>query len=48
MIPHGTAADIAAAARAHVEAGADHVALQTLGGEGIPADEWAALAAALR
>jgi probable F420-dependent oxidoreductase len=47
VIPHGTAADIAAAARAHVEAGADHVALQTIGGEGIPADEWRALAAAL-
>jgi probable F420-dependent oxidoreductase len=47
VIPHGTAADIAAAARAHVEAGADHVALQTLGGEAVPADEWRALAAAL-
>jgi probable F420-dependent oxidoreductase len=47
VIPHGTAEDIAAAARAHVEAGADHVALQTLGGEGIPADDWKALAAAL-
>jgi probable F420-dependent oxidoreductase len=47
VIPHGTAADIAAAARAHVEAGADHVALQTIGGEGVPADEWRALAAAL-
>jgi probable F420-dependent oxidoreductase len=48
VIPHGTAADIAAAARAHVDAGADHVALQSLGGEGVPADEWRALAAALR
>ncbi|MGH2936977.1 MAG: TIGR03620 family F420-dependent LLM class oxidoreductase [Solirubrobacterales bacterium] len=47
VIPHGTAADIAAAARAHVEAGADHVALQALGGDGVPADEWRALAAAL-
>jgi probable F420-dependent oxidoreductase len=47
VIPHGTAADIAAAARAHVEAGADHVALQTIGGEGVPADEWSKLAAAL-
>jgi hypothetical protein len=47
VIPHGSAADIAAAARAHVEAGADHVALQAIGGEGIPADEWWALAAAL-
>jgi probable F420-dependent oxidoreductase len=48
VIPHGSPADIAAAVRAHVEAGADHVALQTLGGEGIPAAEWAELAAALR
>jgi probable F420-dependent oxidoreductase len=47
VIPHGTAQDIAAAARAHVEAGADHVALQTIGAEGVPADEWQALAAAL-
>lgn len=48
VIPHGTAAEVAAAVRAHVEAGADHVALQALGGEGIPADEWSTLAAALR
>lgn len=47
VIPHGSAADIAAAAHAHVDAGADHVALQALGGEGIPAADWAALAAAL-
>ncbi len=47
VIPHGTVADVAAAARAHVEAGADHVALQTLGGKGVPADEWRTLAAAL-
>ncbi len=47
VIPRGTAQDIAAAAHAHVEAGADHVALQTIGGEGVPADEWRALAAAL-
>jgi probable F420-dependent oxidoreductase len=48
VIPHGSAAEIAAAARAHVEAGADHVALQALGGEGVPADDWSKLAAALR
>jgi probable F420-dependent oxidoreductase len=48
VIPHGSAAEIAAAARAHVDAGADHVALQSLGGEDIPAADWAALAAALR
>jgi probable F420-dependent oxidoreductase len=47
VIPHGSAADIAAAARAHVDAGADHVALQSLGAPGVPAAEWQALAAAL-
>jgi probable F420-dependent oxidoreductase len=47
VIPHGSAAEIAAAARAHVEAGADHVALQALGADGVPAEEWRALAAAL-
>jgi len=47
VIPHGSAADIAVTARAHVDAGADHVALQSIGGEGVPADEWRALAAAL-
>jgi probable F420-dependent oxidoreductase len=48
VIPHGTADEVAAAARAHVEAGADHVALQALGAEGVPAAEWQALATALR
>ncbi|MBS1676419.1 MAG: TIGR03620 family F420-dependent LLM class oxidoreductase [Actinobacteria bacterium] len=48
VIPHGSAAEIAAAARAHVDAGADHVALQALGATGVPAAEWRALAAALR
>jgi probable F420-dependent oxidoreductase len=47
VIPHGTPADVAAAARAHVEAGADHFALQALGGDGVPGDDWRALAAAL-
>lgn len=48
VIPHGSAAEVAAAARSHVEAGADHVALQALGAAAVPADEWRALAAALR
>jgi probable F420-dependent oxidoreductase len=48
VIPHGSAAEVAAAVRAHVDAGADHVALQALGGQGVPAEDWAALAAALR
>jgi probable F420-dependent oxidoreductase len=47
VIPHGTPADIAAVAVAHREAGADQVAFQPLGGEGVPADDWAKLAAAL-
>jgi probable F420-dependent oxidoreductase len=48
VIPHGSAADVAVVVRAHVEAGADHLALQALGAAGVPADEWQALAAALR
>jgi probable F420-dependent oxidoreductase len=47
VIPHGSAADVAALVRAHREAGADHVALQALGADGVPGEEWAALAAAL-
>ncbi|MFN8216822.1 MAG: TIGR03620 family F420-dependent LLM class oxidoreductase [Solirubrobacterales bacterium] len=47
VVPHGSAAEVAAVARAHLEAGADHVALQPVGGEGIPAEAWRALAAEL-
>jgi probable F420-dependent oxidoreductase len=47
IIPHGTADEIAAAARQHLSAGADHVCLQTVGAEGIPRAEWTALASAL-
>jgi probable F420-dependent oxidoreductase len=47
VVPHGSAADVAALVEAHREAGADHVAVQALGGKGIPADSWSALAAAL-
>ena len=47
VIPHGSPDDIAGAVRAHVEAGADHVALQALGVDGVPGEEWAALADAL-
>jgi probable F420-dependent oxidoreductase len=47
IVPHGTADEIAAAARAHLEAGADHVCLQPVGVRGIPRAEWTALAAAL-
>jgi len=46
-MPHGTADEIAAAVRAHLEAGADHVAVQALGEPGIPRQGWTALAGAL-
>jgi probable F420-dependent oxidoreductase len=47
IIPHGSGDDIAAAARQHLSAGADHVCLQTVGTTGIPNSEWTALASAL-
>jgi probable F420-dependent oxidoreductase len=47
VIPHGSAEDIAAAARAHLEAGADHVCLQTIGVRGVPTEQWTGLASAL-
>src|ERR1700733_8414395 len=47
IIPHGGADEIAAAARQHLSAGANHVCLQAVGTEGIPRVEWTALAAAL-
>ena len=47
VIPHGTAAEVADAARAHLDAGADHVCLQPLGASGIPREQWTALASEL-
>ena len=47
VVPHGSAAELAVAARAHLAAGADHVCLQAVGGTGIPRGDWAALAGAL-
>jgi probable F420-dependent oxidoreductase len=47
VIPQGSADEIAAAAREHVDAGADHVCLQTVGVRGVPVEQWSALAAAL-
>jgi probable F420-dependent oxidoreductase len=47
VIPHGSAEEIAPMARAYLEAGADHVCLQPVDVEGMPRDEWQALAAAL-
>jgi probable F420-dependent oxidoreductase len=47
VVPHGHADEIAAVAREHLSAGADHVCLQTPGVQGIPRSEWTALASAL-
>jgi probable F420-dependent oxidoreductase len=47
VVPHGTADEIAAVAHAHLDAGADHVCLQPLGADGVPREQWTALAAAL-
>jgi probable F420-dependent oxidoreductase len=47
VIPQGSAEQIAEVARAHLDAGADHVCLQPLGEEGIPRKSWTALANAL-
>jgi probable F420-dependent oxidoreductase len=47
IIPHGTPEQIGAVAEDHLQAGADHVCLQTVGVRGIPRGEWTALATAL-
>jgi probable F420-dependent oxidoreductase len=47
IIPHGTAQEVAAVAHDHLDAGADHVCLQPVGGRGIPHAEWTALASAM-
>jgi probable F420-dependent oxidoreductase len=47
IVPHGSAEEIAAAAREHLDAGADHVCLQTVGMRGVPVEQWTALASAL-
>ncbi len=47
IVPHGTAEQIATAARAHLDCGADHVCLQPVGIRGVPRAEWTALASAL-
>jgi probable F420-dependent oxidoreductase len=48
VVPHGSPAKVAASVRAHLDAGADHVAVQTLGEPGIPAHSWTAVANALQ
>jgi probable F420-dependent oxidoreductase len=47
VVPCGSAEQIALLARAHREAGADHVCVQPVGVSGIPGAEWSALAGAL-
>jgi probable F420-dependent oxidoreductase len=47
VVPHGSADAIADAVRAHLDAGADHVALQPLGHGGAPVADYEALARAL-
>ncbi len=47
LVPHGSGAEIAAAAHRHLDAGADHVCLQVVGVKGVPRRQWTELAAAL-
>ncbi|HEY0361113.1 MAG TPA: hypothetical protein VGC83_02470, partial [Solirubrobacteraceae bacterium] len=47
VVPHGSAPAVAEAVRAHLDAGADHVALQPLGHGGAPVADYEALAEAL-
>jgi probable F420-dependent oxidoreductase len=47
VIPHGSAEEVAAVVRAHLDAGANHVAVQALGEPGIPRQGWTALAEAM-
>jgi probable F420-dependent oxidoreductase len=47
VIPHGTAEQIASVVRMHLDAGADHVCLQPVGSDGVPREEWSALASVL-
>jgi probable F420-dependent oxidoreductase len=45
VVPHGSPEDLAAVVQARFDAGADHVAVQTVGEPGIPRRGWTALAA---
>ncbi len=47
IVPHGSEQEIADVVRAHLDAGADHVALQTVGITGVPREQWTALAGVL-
>jgi hypothetical protein len=46
-VPQGSGVQVAASVRAHLDAGADHVCVQTVGVDGIPRAEWTEVAAAL-
>jgi probable F420-dependent oxidoreductase len=47
VVPHGTPEDLAVVARAHLDAGADHVCVQAIGARDVPREQWTALASAL-
>jgi probable F420-dependent oxidoreductase len=47
LVPRGSAETAAALARAHLEAGASHVCLQPVGVDGLPREQWSALAQTL-
>jgi probable F420-dependent oxidoreductase len=47
LVPQGTAEQVAAVVRGHLDAGADHVCVQAVGVTGLPEREWRELAAAL-
>ncbi|HET8527341.1 MAG TPA: TIGR03620 family F420-dependent LLM class oxidoreductase [Gaiellaceae bacterium] len=47
VVPRGSADEVAEVIRAHLAAGADHVAVQALGEPGVPERGWTALADAL-
>ncbi len=47
VVPQGSPAELARHVQAHLDAGADHVCIQTLGIEGVPETAWSAMASAL-
>jgi probable F420-dependent oxidoreductase len=47
VVPHGTADELSRVLAAHLDAGANHVAVQVVGERGIPREGWTALATAL-
>ncbi len=47
VVPQGSAERIAEVVASHLEAGADHVCVQTVGVRGVPREQWTALAGAL-